>query len=404
LLVERDSSLVPTYYRLDPRRYKSFIPSKSSVLDEYSAFPTLDEGFGIAVDGIKTSRDGLVIANTAAECASKILAFRNFTGSATDFKSVFGINVSKWDFKTAQEHLRKSYSEERILKIAYRPFDFRYIYYDARLVFSDRKAKMSHLILGNNLALVCASRLSAKGFNHVLPADCLVEMKYASHDTNSRVFPALLYEESGLYSGPQANMGPGSSKIAGDSSETLSWDEFAAGILAVLNSITFRARYFEEIKNDFPGLPSLKSPDLRRKLITLGQQLIDVQLLRSSVPESSFPLCGELGGVIVTPSYDGSNISITDSAYFTGVGIDIFEFDLAGYQVCKNWVTAGNRSGIQRKGTLLTKELVDCFRKVLFGIQETLRLRGEIDEVIETHGGWPDAFQNESSETSVAST
>lgn len=392
LLAEGNSSIIPTLHRLDPRRYKSFIPSKSSVLDEYSAFATLDEGFGIAVDGIKTSRDGLVIANTAGECASKILAFRDFTGSATDFKSVFGINVSKWDFETAQEHLRKNYSEERILKIAYRPFDFRYIYYDAQLVFSDRKAKMSHLIRGNNLALVCASRLSAKGFNHVLPADCLVEMKYASHDTNSRVFPAFLYEESDLFPGPQANMGPGSSKIMGGLSETLSCDEFVAGILAVLNSTTFRARYFEEIKNDFPGIPLLDTPELRQKLIILGKQLIDVQLLRSTVPESSFPLYGELGDVIVTPRYDRNNISITNTAYFAGVGIDVFEFDLAGYQVCKNWVTAGNRSGIQRKGTLLTKEHVDSFRKVLFGIQETLRLRGEIDEVIEAYGGWPDAF------------
>lgn len=393
VLADGNSSLVPTHHRLDLRRYKSFIPSESSVLDEYSAFATIDEGFGVAVDGIKTSRDGLVIGNTAAECAAKIKAFRDFRGSATDFKSVFGINVSKWDVEAAQDYLRKNYSEDRILKIAYRPFDFRYIYYDAQLVFSDRRAKMSHLIRGNNLALVCASRLSAKGFNHVLPANCLVEMKYASHDTNSRVFPAFLYEESGLYSGPQANMGAGSSKIVGDPSETLSWDEVVAGMLAVLNSITFRVRYFEEIKNDFPGVPLLDSPDLRRKLIALGQQLIDVQLLCSTSPESSFPLCGELGGVIVTPRYDGRNIWITDSAYFAGAEIDIFEFDLAGYQVCKNWFTAGNRSGIQRKGTPLTKELVDSFRKVLFGIQETLRIRGEIDEVIEAHGGWPDAFQ-----------
>jgi hypothetical protein len=29
---------------------------------------------------------------------------------------------------------------------------------------------------------------------------------------------------------------------------------------------------------------------------------------------------------------------------------------------------------------------------VLFGIQETNRLRAAIDEVIEEHGGWPDAF------------
>lgn len=239
LFLECSPHLQDRFSPIDSRRYKSFLPSESSMLDEYAAFRRLDEAYGLAVDGIKTSRDGLVIANTAVECAAKIRAFMGFVGSAKELEQTFGINVAKWNYKAAQEHLRRNYSEKRIFRLAYRPFDFRYIYYDSELVFSHRIAKMSHLIGRDNLALVCASRLSAKGFNHVLPADCLVEMKYASHDTNSRVFPAMLYGDSLLSSNAQRNMGKAATEINGGLLEPDDWLQLNEAMLALLNSTKY---------------------------------------------------------------------------------------------------------------------------------------------------------------------
>ena len=34
----------------------------------------------------------------------------------------------------------------------------------------------------------------------------------------------------------------------------------------------------------------------------------------------------------------------------------------------------------------------DSYQKMVVAIRETIRLMGEIDEVIDQHGGWPDAF------------
>src|SRR5258708_9543317 len=99
---------------IDARRYKSFLPSESILLDEYSALPTLDKIYGLAVDGIKTSRDGLVIAFTPAECAAKMQEFMNFAGRSGSLEERFSISVAKWDYKAAQKHLRKTFSEKRI--------------------------------------------------------------------------------------------------------------------------------------------------------------------------------------------------------------------------------------------------------------------------------------------------
>jgi len=388
LLLDYSPKLQGRFTPIDMRRYKSFLPSESSMLDEYASFRRLDEIFGIAVDGIKTSRDGLVIANTFEECSSKIQEFMNFSGSAQELEEKFAISVSNWDYDSAQRHLRQSFSEKRIFRIAYRPLDFRHIYYDSELVFSHREERMCHLIRGDNLALVCASRLSAKGFNHLLLADCLVEMKYASHDTNSRVFPVYLLDQLSSPSGGQPNTGKAAADVAGSGSSALPWTELTQAIFAILNAPKYRARYYEEIKNDFPAVPPLDESDFRQALASLGRRLERAQLLKSEIPQTTLTFHGKLGEAIRTPELDGDRLCISDSAQFDGVDSQMFEFNLAGYQVCKNWATAGNRSGIQRKGKPLTRHDVQLLRSVLFAIAETIAVRAEIDHVLAENLGW----------------
>ena len=36
------------------------------------------------------------------------------------------------------------------------------------------------------------------------------------------------------------------------------------------------------------------------------------------------------------------------------------------------------------------------YHKIVISLSETIRLMAEIDQVIETHGGWPGAFQTPS--------
>jgi len=46
-----------------------------------------------------------------------------------------------------------------------------------------------------------------------------------------------------------------------------------------------------------------------------------------------------------------------------------------------------------RKGRALSAEEIEHYRRVVVALNETIRLMGEIDTVIEDHGGWPGAFQ-----------
>ena len=70
---------------------------------------------------------------------------------------------------------------------------------------------------------------------------------------------------------------------------------------------------------------------------------------------------------------------------FRGVHEDVWKFFIGGYPVCEKWLK-------DRKGRTLSADDIAHYQKIIVAISETIRLMGEIDEVIEKHGGWPGAF------------
>ncbi len=48
-----------------------------------------------------------------------------------------------------------------------------------------------------------------------------------------------------------------------------------------------------------------------------------------------------------------------------------------------------------RPGRVLTDEDIAHYQKIVVALSETIRLMQEIDEVIDQHGGWPDAFRTD---------
>ena len=63
----------------------------------------------------------------------------------------------------------------------------------------------------------------------------------------------------------------------------------------------------------------------------------------------------------------------------------VWNFHIGGYQVCEKWLK-------DRKGRTLTKDDIAHYHKTVVALNETIRIMGEIDRIIEAHGGWPGAF------------
>jgi len=77
--------------------------------------------------------------------------------------------------------------------------------------------------------------------------------------------------------------------------------------------------------------------------------------------------------------------------YFDGVPEQVWDFHIGGYHVCYKWLKdRGPKKG--NPGRVLTPEDIAQYQKIVVALNETIRIMKEIDEVIEEHGGWPDAF------------
>ena len=169
---------------------------------------------------------------------------------------------------------------------------------------------------------------------------------------------------------------------------------------AVLHSPTYRTRYGEFLKSDFPRLPITSAVVLLRSLSALGADLLALHLLEdgyeaaswnTSKPKGKSPLrtfithfAGKGDAEIAKgyPKYKDGNVYINSARYFEGVPEEVWNFHIGGYQVCEKWLK-------DRRGRTLSEEDIEHYQRVVVALNETIRLMAEIDRVIEEHGGWP---------------
>ena len=162
-------------------------------------------------------------------------------------------------------------------------------------------------------------------------------------------------------------------------------EEILAYIYAVLYSPTYRERYYEFLKYDFPRIPLPPDIEHFRTLAALGQRLIDCHLLNNTSRPEVAPTGravsavhrfeGEGDGVIEKARYLDGRVWINPTQYFTDVPVEVWEYEVGAYQVCEKWLK-------DRRGEALSHAEVRQYRAILVGVAETLRVMAEIDVVL----------------------
>ena len=155
---------------------------------------------------------------------------------------------------------------------------------------------------------------------------------------------------------------------------------------AVFHSPTYRARYAEFLKIDFPRLPLTSDRDLFKKLVVLGDELVKTHLLEREMPPiSAYPAEGDNVVELVKfeeTAHGKGRVWISSKQYFDDVPADVWEFHIGGYQVCHKWLK-------DRKGRNLSFDDIVHYKKIVAALSETIRLMTAIDEAIDEHGGFP---------------
>lgn len=158
--------------------------------------------------------------------------------------------------------------------------------------------------------------------------------------------------------------------------EGIAPEEILAYIYAVLYSPTYRERYFEFLRYDFPRIPLPKNIDHFHNLAALGQELINWHLLTDVQIPPRHRFEGEGDGIVGTPCHEDGSVWINDTQYFTDVPAEVWEYKIGAYQVCKKWLK-------DRKNKELSRDDLKQYRSILVAVAETLRVMAEIDGGLE---------------------
>jgi predicted helicase len=145
-------------------------------------------------------------------------------------------------------------------------------------------------------------------------------------------------------------------------------------IYAVLHSPSYRDKYKEFLKIDFPRVP-LPTIDTFWQLVKLGGELRQIHLLESPAVTkyiTSYPIDGD--NVVDKPVFKDSRVYINSEQYFDGVPDIAWNFYIGGYQPAQKWLK-------DRKGRELSFEDILHYQKIIVALTQTDRIMGEIDGV-----------------------
>ena len=434
---------------LDPAAPNYFLTSIEATLqNEYEKQSSINTILETHAGGTKTHRDDLVIDFSFPALRDRISDFLDEKVSDPVIRArYFGTQQRgrykpgdnrDWSMTVARRRIRANIEWETDFKqCTYRPFDTRYIFYNRNAIDFDRREIMNHMHIGGNIALLASRITRNQEFTSVFVTRLLSEMKTADSTRCSYHFPLYLYPSMvnpTLFDPQQPSDAPGgrypnlnSNFIAdlservglrfipdghGDLSQTFGPEDVLHYTYAVFHSPTYRDRYAEFLKIDFPRLPLTSDVDLFRALVGLGADLVAVHLLEDDYPVASWNQQGKdsplqhpitvfveqetgakMGKFSKRTCYKDGRVyldtsSLKRSSYFEGVPEDVWNFHIGGYQVLRKWLYDRRETGSQ-VGRVLTEEDIAHYQRIVVALKETMRLMEEIDGVIEEHGGWP---------------
>ncbi len=353
-----------------------FTPQNTDLLAEYGTGWKIGEAMPVNSVGVVTGQDKKTIAFTYVE--AKQLA------------------------------LQSNLAEDVITPILYRPFDKRWVTYDSTVVTRQRLQVMHNLLLDGNIAIITSRLTKGETYEHTQVTRNIAEVICMSPKTsnNGFVFPLYLYpnstkktlfdteEPSNASGGRRPNLNPAfiadmEQRLGlvfvpdghGDLQATFGPEDVFNYIYAVFHSPTYRARYAEFLKMDFPRLPLTSDAELFRKLCDLGGQLVGLHLMEKQAPTiASYPMPGD--NTVEKVSYTGpgqgsdkGRVWINKNQYFEGVPPEVWEFHIGGYQVAEKWLK-------DRKGLKLAYDDLEHYRRVVAALGETGQLMDEVDGAI----------------------
>lgn len=362
--------------------------------DKYNSFLAISDIFDVFSEGVKTHRDHFVVGFTKEEIVNRL---RLFKGTLQDefVRDALKLNDTRdWSLSEARKKVSARRPEEEIRDYAYRPFDVRKICFESALIEFNRMDVMQNVLDRDNIGLNLTRRLRDPEWRHIFCTSAVTDKTLLSSRDNCYFFPLyiyaqkekrkkgsfgtlMLFEPQAEYAVKRPNLSPAIlERLEKAYGKRPTPEQVFYYIYAVLYSETYRTKYAEFLKIDFPRIPFTKDYALFSSMAALGKRLADLHLMKS--PDLDTPIArfeGEGEDRVEKPLYDADErrVYINKTVYFEGVPPEIWEYRIGGYQVCDKWLK-------DRKGRKLEGEFKHYLR-IITAIQKTIETQKEIDGV-----------------------
>ncbi|SFS59303.1 type ISP restriction/modification enzyme [Lutibacter maritimus] len=416
------NSLKTINYKELPNKAPNYfmVQKDFEVEDEYNKGFSLTNLFPVNNVGIVTSRDGFVIDENKQVLENRIKSF--FTLEKEELLNKYNLRENK-SWKIDEVKLNsKQFNLNDITTVTYRPFDNRNLYYNNDFIERSRLEVMQHFISNDNLGLsLCKQFKSGDSYQHIFITNKIIESSYVSNKTSeiTSLFPLYLYPETnnqqltttktervpnlnheivnqlaktlGLTFTPEKETESNvcfanSSEVTNNFKTTFAPIDILDYIYAVLHSPTYREKYKEFLKIDFPRVPYPKNAETFWQLVNLGGELRQLHLLESPTVENfitSYPKGGDNTITTKVGTKDWElfdtekqlgRIWINEEQYFDTIPLVAWEFYIGGYQPAQKWLK-------DRKDRILEMEDIFHYQKIIVALTETDRLMKEIDNI-----------------------
>ena len=376
--------------------------------EKYNKGILLKELFPINGVGLTTAHDDFVMKNTKKELLEFYKRFQSSPRDREFLHQEFNVRKKEgWDILQGYDNIKREIDLAKyVLPISYRPFENKFIFYENKLVWRAVIKVMQHFLKGENLGLVFRRQQPKSLDLYVFCSKEIIADGYIRSDNKGgeSIAPLYLYPET---SGQQTikesserkpNLKP---KIVNEIAKKLGLifthekeiteNTFAPidildYIYAVLHSPSYREKYKEFLKIDFPRVPYPQEQKTFWQLVKLGSEIRQIHLLESP----------KVNDYITTYPQDGSNkittriaqkdwelfdkekqtgrIWINETQYFDKIPLTAWEFYIGGYQPAQKWLK-------DRKNRTLSYNDILHYQKIIVALYETGKLMGEIGEL-----------------------
>ena len=383
---------------------------------EYEIGFSVKDLFKINNVGFTAARDSSLIHFKKENVDELLLDLSTLNIDDLRNKHNFGSDSRDWTIKGAIEDI-KSKNDRNIELVNYRPFDYRYTHISKKTkgFFSyPRWEIMQHFFKHDNIGLLATRLNRQQSLGYFWISESIVERHILdSAGDSTSFFPLYIYPETQ----GQQNIGQIGERTPNLNTEIVKQileklgltftnekentkDTFAPidildYIYAVLHSPTYREKYKEFLKIDFPRVPYPKDKDIFWQLVNLGGAIRQIHLLESPIVEKYITQYPEDGDNIVRkirflpyayeatipdekgelnyPDYLGA-VYINDTQFFADVPVSAWEFYIGGYQPAQKWLK-------DRKDRKLEFEDILHYQKIIVALTETNRLMKEINKI-----------------------